>query len=140
MLLTDSLSKNAVSLVPFDRKASSDRNESRASQSAVLLSMDRYSRLGKNPYDQQARSPWDRDSGSENGAVEIFPPDSVKRRGAAWDGVAVEVVQATRHDKIEYRFRAPLHLLVVYEQGVRSDGETLVEGLPRSTLRYVKRK
>jgi len=58
----------------------------------------------------------------------------------SWDGMAAEVVQATQPEKIEYRFHAPRHLLVVYEQGVRRDGETFVEGLPRSTLRDFKRK
>jgi len=36
---------------------------------------------------------------------------------------------------LEYRFRSPCHLLIVVELGERYDGETFVEGLPRSTLR-----
>jgi len=51
-----------------------------------------------------------------------------------------EVVQSPSNDSFHYRFRAPMHLLVVYEQGVRRDGETFVEGLPRSTLRDLSRK
>src|SRR5262249_3263085 len=51
-----------------------------------------------------------------------------------------EIVQATSCERVELRFRAPRHLLVVYEQGARRDGETLIEGLPRSTLRDCKRK
>jgi AraC family transcriptional regulator len=77
---------------------------------------------------------------ASNHAVEVFPPDIVRRRTVAWDGMAAEIVQATRPEKIEFRFRAPLHLLAVYEQGIRSDGETFVDGLPRSKLRDVKRK
>src|ERR1700704_3065957 len=73
-------------------------------------------------------------------AVEVYPPDIVRRRALAWDGMAAEIVQATRPEKIEFRFRAPLHLLAVYDQGIRSDGETFVDGLPRSKLRDVKRK
>ncbi len=73
-------------------------------------------------------------------AVEISPADIVKRRAVAWDGMAGEIVQATRRERVEYRFRAQRHLLAVYEQGVRHDGDTLVEGLPRSTLRDFKRK
>src|SRR5260370_3824700 len=73
-------------------------------------------------------------------AVEVYPPDIVRRRTVAWDGMAAEIVQATRPEKIEFRFRAPLHLLAVYDQGIRSDGETFVDGLPRSTLGDVKRK
>jgi AraC family transcriptional regulator len=41
---------------------------------------------------------------------------------------------------LEFRFRGTKHLLVLCEQGVRSDGDTFVEGLPRSTLRDVTRK
>src|SRR5262249_11926753 len=34
-----------------------------------------------------------------------------------------------------FRFRAPLHLLVAYQRGERTAGETFVEGLPPATLR-----
>jgi AraC family transcriptional regulator len=75
-----------------------------------------------------------------NRAVEVYPPDIVKRRTVTWDGMAAETVQATMREKIEFRFRAPLHLLAVCDQGMRSDGDTFVEGLPRSSLRDVRRK
>jgi AraC family transcriptional regulator len=73
-------------------------------------------------------------------AVKIFPPEIVKRRILIWDGMATETVQATARKTIAFRFRAPLHLLVAWEQAVRSDGESFVEGLPRSRLRDVRRK
>jgi len=47
----------------------------------------------------------------------------------------VETVQVMRHTPFEYGFRAPYHLLIAAELGERYDGETFVEGLPRSTLR-----
>ena len=72
--------------------------------------------------------------------VEIFPADAVKRRAVSWDGMTVEIVQATQSERTEYRFNGPRHLLAVYEQGERREGETFVEGLPRSTLRDFKRK
>jgi AraC family transcriptional regulator len=72
--------------------------------------------------------------------VEISPPDSVERRTASWPGMAAEIVQATRSDRIESRFCAPVHMLVVYERGMRHVGETFVEGLPSSTLRDLRRK
>jgi AraC family transcriptional regulator len=56
------------------------------------------------------------------------------------DGLTAEVVQATRREKMEFRFRAPLHLLAICDEGSRSDGETYIEGAPRSTLRDVRRK
>jgi AraC family transcriptional regulator len=91
--------------------------------------------------ESQALSKPDRSMVSANNhAVEVFPPDSVRRRTVAWNGMAAEIVQATRPEKTEFRFRAPLHLLAVHEQGIRTDGETFVDGLPRSKLRDVKRK
>jgi AraC family transcriptional regulator len=75
-----------------------------------------------------------------NHAVEVYPSDIVKRRTVTWDGMAAEMVQATTRERIEFRFRAPLHLLAVCDQGLRSDGDTFVEGLPRSRLRDVTRK
>ena len=73
-------------------------------------------------------------------AVEVYPPDVVQRRAVSWGGIAAEIVQATRREKLEIRFRAPLHLLAVCDQGVRRDGDTFVEGLPRSRLRDARRK
>jgi AraC-like DNA-binding protein len=81
-----------------------------------------------------------RPGGAIDVAVEISPADSVKRRTVAWDGMAAEIVQATRRERIEFRFQAPRHMLIVYEQGARRDGETSVEGSPRSSLRDFKRK
>jgi len=72
--------------------------------------------------------------------VQIYPSDGVTRRTVTWDGMSAEIVQATRREKLEFRFHAPLHLLAVCDQGMRSEGETFVEGLPRSRLRDVTRK
>jgi AraC family transcriptional regulator len=72
--------------------------------------------------------------------VEIFPADAVKRRAVSSDGMTVEIVQATQSERTEYRFNGPRHLLAVYEQGERREGETFVDGLPRSTRRDFKRK
>jgi AraC family transcriptional regulator len=87
-------------------------------------------------YRQQDRSTVD----AGNQAMEIYPADVVKRRTVTWDGMAAEMVQATSFEKIELRFRAPLHLLALCDHGMRSDGDTFVEGLPRSRLRDVSRK
>jgi AraC family transcriptional regulator len=75
-----------------------------------------------------------------NHGVDISPPDVVRRRTMTMDGLTAEVVQATRREKMEFRFRAALHLLAICDQGSRSDGDTYVEGLPRSSLRDVRRK
>jgi hypothetical protein len=55
-------------------------------------------------------------------------------------GLSARCRAAPRREKLEFRFRAPLHLLTVCDQGIRSDGDTFVEGLPRSRLRDARRK
>jgi AraC family transcriptional regulator len=72
--------------------------------------------------------------------VQFSPTESVRRHAVSWDGVVAETVHVTKHARIECRFRAPVHMLAVFEAGERSDGFTFVEGLPRSALRNYKRK
>jgi AraC family transcriptional regulator len=55
-------------------------------------------------------------------------------------GMTAEIVQETGSEAIEYRFKAPVHLLILFERGVRRDGDTDVEGLSRSSLRDLARK
>jgi AraC family transcriptional regulator len=70
--------------------------------------------------------------------VEISP--AVKRHMATGQNIAVEIVQSTGSERIEHRFCADKHLLVVCEEGVRQDGETILGDLPRSSLRNLARK
>jgi AraC family transcriptional regulator len=72
--------------------------------------------------------------------VEISPPDAVRRRAIVGRGITAEIVQSARNVKVDYRLRASAHLLVAYEEGIRCDGETVVEGAPRSKLRRYARK
>lgn len=78
--------------------------------------------------------------GSDSHALEITPVHAASRRAVEWDGIAVETVQCVTHEKVEFRFHAPCHLLLVHEEGVRDHGETLVHDLPPSTLRTLRRK
>jgi AraC family transcriptional regulator len=57
-----------------------------------------------------------------------------------WRGMGAEFVQAITHERIDYSFCSPLHLLAAYQQGKRRNGESYVEGLPRSGLRDVAGK
>jgi AraC-like DNA-binding protein len=75
-----------------------------------------------------------------NPAVEISPPGSVKRHAVTWSGMAAEIVQIDRRGRVEHRYRGSRHLLAVYEQTARCGGETVVQGLPQSALRDLKRK
>ena len=137
-MLTNSPSTNVTSYRPFEPRPP------RKPETAKLLSFDRRSRVDEEAYVRSGRAvgllqghaPVD----AISPAVTISPADIVKRRAVTWDGMAAEIVQTTRREASEYRFRAQRHLLAVYEQGVRSDGETFVEGLPRSTLRDLKHK
>ena len=72
--------------------------------------------------------------------VEVYPPDAVQRRWMRWGGLAAEIVRAIRRERLEFHFRAPVHLLAVCDRGVRNDGDTFVEGLPRSKRRDVRRR
>src|SRR5215207_1618351 len=91
-----------------------DRTGRRPPQSAVLLDMN-----GRGRFDQLHASD------ETDATVEISPSNAAKRRAAEWDGVAVEIVQVTRCERIEFRFCGSRHLLVVHEQGTRQDGETV---------------
>src|SRR3979409_85297 len=136
-MLTNSPSTNLPSYRRFDR------NSPPAPHAALLRSAPR-SRGGEGQHDHADH--WlrplidHRAPGAADRTVEIFPADAVKRRAVRWGGMSGEIAQATRSDRTEYRFRGPRHLLAVYEQGERREGETFVEGLPRSTLRDFKRK
>jgi AraC family transcriptional regulator len=54
--------------------------------------------------------------------------------------LAAETVQLISHEPFEYRFKEECHLLIAAEHAARYDGETLVEGLPRSTLHEFSHK
>ena len=54
--------------------------------------------------------------------------------------MAVEIVQVNRRGRIDYHYCSPLHMLVVHERGVRHNGCTVIEGLPKSTLQDCSRK
>src|ERR1700688_544352 len=67
--------------------------------------------------------------------VEISPPDIARRRLANWGAIQADAVKVTRRETFEYRFQARRHLLIAYERAARHEGETQIEGLPKSTLR-----
>jgi len=140
-MLTYSLASNAVRRVNFDEAYSRPFNDSRLAPGVKLLRSDSRFESGGQPSNGRARRADDSSIGHVNGyALEITPADVVGRRASAWDGMRVEIVQCLTHDKIEFRFRAPWHLLLVYEEGVRDKGETIIGDLPPSTLRTLRRK
>jgi AraC family transcriptional regulator len=128
-MLTNTPSTPAVSRRLFDRYPPG------ALQARVF---DRHGR--EEPTEHNAWTLPVRPGGAIDSAVQIYPADGVRRRAMTWNGMAAEIVQVTRRERTEFRFQAPRHLLIVHEQGARHDGETMVEGLPRSSLRDVKHK
>jgi AraC family transcriptional regulator len=82
----------------------------------------------------------DQSAGFSIPTVDAAPKRGIKRNSLTWPGMGVELVKATTHERVDYGFNSRLHLLVAYHQGVRRDGESYVEGLPRSSLRDVAQK
>jgi len=72
--------------------------------------------------------------------VRIAPSDIARRHIATWNGIRTDAVQVVRDEPFEYGVRTPHHLLIMSERAARDDGETLIEGLPTSTLRDFSRK
>jgi AraC family transcriptional regulator len=138
VMLTNLLPMDAVSSGPFAR------NVRRPSQAAVPLPMDRPRGFSSGPNGPAGRETRGLQGGRAADAacatVEISPPDIVRRHTFTLEGMTVETVEATSCESIEYRFRAARHLLAVCERGARSDGDTFVEGLPKSSLRDLKKK
>jgi AraC family transcriptional regulator len=74
-------------------------------------------------------------SATDTPVVAVAPPSSVRQQTAAWDGIHVDNVALVRHEPFDYEVKASRHLLIASERAERYDGETLVDGLPRSQLR-----
>jgi AraC family transcriptional regulator len=72
--------------------------------------------------------------------VDFSPSGLVDRRLSSWPGLRAETVRVTRKEPFEYGFRASHHLLIACDRAYREDGETFVEGLPKSSLRDFSRR
>jgi AraC family transcriptional regulator len=72
---------------------------------------------------------------SHRSIVEISPPDVACRRLENWGAIQADNVEVIRRGTFGYRFQARRHLLIAYKRAERQEGETFIEGLPKSTLR-----
>jgi len=72
--------------------------------------------------------------------VRIMPAESIKRFGTGCRWWFSENVHVPIGCKIEFRFRGPLHLLALYNEGTRRNGETSIDDLPSSKLRSLAHK
>jgi len=85
-------------------------------------------------------SPIGQSDDSGHPTIQISPSQFAKRHSVILRGMGAELLQSKSPGRLEYRFHAPRHLLVAYEQGSRRDGETFIEGLPRSSRHDLARK
>jgi len=72
--------------------------------------------------------------------VNFRPAGIFRRQIAAWCGLGGELTRTLRREPFEIQYNGAWHLLIVYESVQRLDGETTIDGLPRSTLRDLSRK
>jgi AraC family transcriptional regulator len=72
--------------------------------------------------------------------VDFSPAEIVRRQTAHWRGVQAEIMQIIGHVNFELRFKGQRHLLIATEQAARHEGETVLEGLPASTVRNYSQK
>jgi hypothetical protein len=100
-----------------------------SASAAVSSSLSRLAHEWRDERTSDGRHPtYDRsDCRSSKAAVEISPSDAVVRRALTWRGMAAETVKAREASRIEVRFRAPVHLLILFEEGARRDGLTWVK-------------
>jgi AraC family transcriptional regulator len=72
--------------------------------------------------------------------VDFRPAGLFRRQIAVWCGLGGEFARSIRREPFEVGYNGAWHLLIAYESAQRLDGETIVDGLPRSTLRDLSRK
>jgi AraC family transcriptional regulator len=92
----------------------------------MRVSAERLSDTGVDPSGFRSRVP---------SIVEFSPPDIARRRLANWGAIQADTVKVTRRETFEYSYQARRHLLIAHERAEQNEGETLIEGLPKSTLR-----
>jgi AraC family transcriptional regulator len=140
-MLTYSLHTNAAQRASLIEPVLPEFKDPPRRPTATLLRIDgRFEQRGYRSNGPVRRLPDDIGDAAGSSALQITPANVVNRRFRAWDGIRVEILQSVTHDAVEFRFRAPCHLLLVYEEGVRDEGETQVGNLPCSTLRTLRRK
>ena len=130
-MLTNALSRKTS---PFDR------HPLHATESGLLRRNHRRAVSESKATPNIRHSPAPIDLETANSLVAISPAQHVRRRVAEWSDVAAEIVQAIGSERTEYRYRGTRHLLVLFDQLVRRDGATSIEGLPTSSLRDLTRK
>ena len=125
----------------LQRRATTEFDADATPRCGVLLSIDGHSAFvarGKNKASPPSPDPRvrPRPKTVRHHVLEISPASHAKRRVASWNSVTAEIVQATSGARIDIRYRGSMHLLVLFEQATRREGETQVGELRSSTARH----
>jgi AraC family transcriptional regulator len=67
--------------------------------------------------------------------VQLSGSNIARRFANVWTGIHAETIVITHRMSFEYRASSPSHMLILTERGSRYDGETMIEGAAKSTLR-----
>jgi AraC family transcriptional regulator len=73
-------------------------------------------------------------------SVDFRPASVTRRQIAGWRGVAGELVRTIRPEPFESQYAGPCHLLIAYDCAQWHEGEAIVDGVARSTLRDLTHK
>ena len=77
---------------------------------------------------------------SGGGPVALSPSRLLERKVADWHGLRAVTIKLTSRQPMEFNLTEQSHLLVALEHARRYDGETMVDGLPKSTRRDLTHK
>jgi AraC family transcriptional regulator len=77
---------------------------------------------------------------SGNEPVALSPPRTLELKVADWQGLRAVAMKLTSRQPMEFNLTEQSHLLVALDHARRYDGETMVEGLPKSTRRDLTHK
>jgi AraC family transcriptional regulator len=70
----------------------------------------------------------------------LSPPRTLELKASEWQGLRAVAIKLSSRQPIDFNLTEKSHLLVALEHVRRYDGETLVEGLPKSTRRDLTHK
>jgi AraC family transcriptional regulator len=70
----------------------------------------------------------------------VSPPRTLELKASEWRGLRAVAFKLTSRKPMEFNLTEQSHLLVALEHARRYDGETMVEGLPKSTRRDLTHK
>jgi AraC family transcriptional regulator len=73
--------------------------------------------------------------------VAFTPPSVVQHQTAVWSAIRADNVEGVRHEAFDFALKATSHhLLIANERAEWYDGESFVDGVPKSRVRVWNRK